>query len=301
MRTQSAGLSALLSAVLALAMVSTMGPAGATTLAFHARPSSGPIPARPATNGGIRESALRMPRLAAVTPRQSCPSSHPQPLTVRAQTTQELAYLDDIDACTNFLGTQTWLNNRSDLVWIPRILPAGGRAWDLNVPATTFMSALGVTDAIIVPGDAVIVGGPPAQVEWRFDLSMSAAWEGRNYLLGWAIDNGLAWGFANRRTTVGATVATCLWLAKNAVYLKRDLVANNQVAPSTLIGNVLSTGVLAGTCGQRLTSLADYYGVQTPKFWRDMTSLELTRLRSADALMARMQRLQRAIALLTLG
>ena len=33
-----------------------------------------------------------------MTHRQACPSSHPQPLTVRAQTTQELAYLDDIDA-----------------------------------------------------------------------------------------------------------------------------------------------------------------------------------------------------------
>ena len=227
-----------------------------------------------------------------------CPLSHRYPLDVRAQTVDELPYVNQIDACTNYYGTQLWLRNRSSLVWRP--YAGGARIDGVSALANLLASSVGYKYAVIVPGAEVTIYAPPSQVEWWFDIGMSAAWEGRDYLAGWAVSTGLAYGFNNRNTRVGSAVATCLFAVNSAVNLRQKLIANSSVAASNVVASVLSTGVGAGTCGQRLSAIANEQQVRLPSFLKDRSIWELSRLRAVDTMMARMQRAQNLAKLLLL-
>lgn len=270
----------------------------AANLVLNARPSLQDESARtlkPVTVATNRRATPRRVRASA------CPPSHPYQLVVSAETIAELPYVDQIDACTNWLGSQTWLRNRSSVVWKP-FVAGGGTTSELSAAAKAVKAAVGYQYAIIVPDAAVTIYAAPRRVTWKFDVGISAAWEAREYLYEWAISNGLASAFAfnYRGTRVGAAVATCLLAVNTAVVFRQSLIADGSARASSIIRGVLSTGVGAATCAQRLRTIAYDYRVHVPNFTNGLTASEFRYLRVADDLMTRMQRAQRWAQLLVL-
>lgn len=226
-------------------------------------------------------------------PRASaCPLTHPWPLTVFAETPNELAYLSQIDACTDTQRSQLWLRNRSDMVWIPSVT-GGGTVYQIAPGASSFSAALQYPYAVLVPGDAVIVDASPELVSWKFNVGMSAAWESRDYLWNWALSTGLQGAFNNRSLRVGSAVATCLLAVRSAVDLNQAKIANGWVGASAYVSSVLSTGVGATKCGQGLRQVAIDYKVRVPNYLLELTASDFTHLKLVDSLMTKMLRAQR--------
>ena len=242
--------------------------------------------------GGSAQSLAPLGGFAVSTKAATCPRTHPVSLTVEAETPDELPYLSQIDACTNFLGTQLWLRNRTDLVWIP-FIQGGGTVSGMSFTADAFTKALGYPYVVMVPDAALVVNARPELVSWKFNLPMSGAWEARDYLYGWAVDAGLGWAFHNPRFRTGAAVVTCLQAVRNLVTFNVDGIANGTVTTSQFVSRALNTGVTTTACGKGLRQVAVDNQVRIPTFLDDLTSFDVTRLKQADALMARLTRYQR--------
>jgi hypothetical protein len=224
----------------------------------------------------------------------ACPSTHPYRLEVRAETLYELPYIDQIAACTNGLQSQTWISNRSNMVWKPYVTSGFLLTSPLSTAANSLKAAVGYQGQIIVPGSAVVIYAAPARVRWYFDVGMSAAWQARTYLYNWAVNNAISSpaAFNFPLTRVGGAVATCLKAVNAVATTRKNLIADQDVAVSTIIRDVLGSGIAVGTCAQKLKAVATYYRVRVPTYL-DLPPKYISYLQSADKLMARMQWAQR--------
>jgi hypothetical protein len=113
-------------------------------------------------------------------PDAGCPTTHRNRLTVEPQTAEELAYLDDISACTDEAGSSTYVRNESDAVWTlaTRI---GGKSVEQLTHTPALESFRGVAQhtyqyPLLSPDSEVIVAASPTEVEWHLSPGLGAVW-----------------------------------------------------------------------------------------------------------------------------
>jgi hypothetical protein len=115
-------------------------------------------------------------------PDSQCPTGWAG-LTVATDNAVEAEYLDDMPACTDATGTVTYIENRSDSVWLLRSVT--GRAGTVRPTESTIreqsftamVAGAYPQRVVFVPGAKVTVSLPPAEVAWDVALPLSFGWQ----------------------------------------------------------------------------------------------------------------------------
>lgn len=152
-------------------------------------------------------------------PSWQCPANYGVGLTITTDSEAEVEYLDDIVACTNEVGSATYLKNNSDAVWSLRNLgsvPATAFSWGETLTASSFRSVFGPEQVLMVPQAVLTANVPPQALRWDIDLPLSVSWEGHGVVVEQIASAGEAavLDALRRRSPAGAAIVTCTLAVK---------------------------------------------------------------------------------------
>jgi hypothetical protein len=192
-------------------------------------------------------------------PDELCPSNFTSGLTLSTAnaTPDEVQLLDEVVACTNATGTQTYLKNTGDAVW-NLVFPSGTTTdsfrWFEAAPAQRFREIFGSDWILLSPDSEITSNVPPASVAWEINVEFSVAWEGYGLLLEEVRSIGEA-AFVralSRGTREGSAVGWCTIALLNHTQGVGDLT-NADLSEVLLDG--LGTGVTDARCLQSARSV----------------------------------------------
>lgn len=174
-------------------------------------------------------------------------------LTVTTDSDAEVGYLDDMPACTNASGDTTYLENRSDAVWLLRSASTNSGSTapiDLTLGEQSFVDAVAGTypgEAIFVPGAKLTVDLAPEEVEWVIDLPLSFGWQAHDAVLEKIEGAGEAAAIAalKRQSPAGGALAVCTLAATN--YAK-TVAGLDEADTSEVLLDGLGVGVAGSKC-----------------------------------------------------
>jgi hypothetical protein len=112
-------------------------------------------------------------------PQDGCTIDYPLRLSVYSDDPDEMAYLDQIAACSDDPEQSTLLVNNSAAAWtISTTYGAPVTQLDHDLKVTLFRSEIAeiYQGAVLAPGESVIVRAPPIEVEWHIQPGFSAVW-----------------------------------------------------------------------------------------------------------------------------
>lgn len=227
-------------------------------------------------------------------PDTDCPSGW-FGLLVTTDSDAEVDYLSEIPACTNADGSGTYLENRSQAVWVLR--STSSSPWSAT-PSTdspkeqSFVRIVGGTYPgvrLLVPGAGLTADLRPDQVEWVIDLPLTFAWQAHDLTVDKIQSNGqwVAIDALRGQTPAGAALAACTLAVKNYADLVNDLETAD---PEEVLVDGMSVGADGSRClaeaaevetvdeaGRRLTLADDIrrLGAQTEVLERAAVQLDI--------------------------
>jgi len=177
-----------------------------------------------------------------------CPDGYTTPLEPETDVAEEQEYLDDISACTDDTGSWTWIENRSDAVWL---LEADGSAPVDQLTETPRLLSFRATVAavyqyaVLAPESAVQVQHSPNGLAWRLSPSWSTAWLMHEQLADKIREAGeeLTADAVRQRSARWAAVAECSLAAWDVAGDAGDGLSGDEPAETVLFG----MGVVSGT------------------------------------------------------
>lgn len=185
-----------------------------------------------------------------------CPQNYGEGLQVWTDQQVEVEYLEDVVACTDVDHRFTYLENKGDVVWKPRVT-----GWSATV--TYYKDTLTarayrdvVSDhyayALLTPGQNLVVSASPETVGWDLDLPLSLSYQVHATLVSelQRYGEGALVAGLNKRTPRGAAVAGCVISGYNIAKDAPDL-AEKPPAEWVMLGISGAAGVSTCTSSWR--------------------------------------------------
>lgn len=182
-------------------------------------------------------------------------------LLVTTEIEAEVDYLDDMPACSNAAGDATYLENRSDAVWLLRSTSTkSGRTTpvEFTLREQSFIDSVRRAypgQVILVPGARLIIDLSPMDVEWVVDLPLSFAWQAHDVLVDKIRSAGeeAALAALKRQTRAGGALAACT----SAVAEHATTVGGLETADaSEVLLDGLGVGLAYTRCSSETASVA---------------------------------------------
>ncbi|MDE8670571.1 hypothetical protein PY310_18485 [Pseudarthrobacter sp. H3Y2-7] len=206
----------------------------------------------PGSSGGSGGSGATVP--PAVVPDIGCTPNWPRRDSPRAQTSEELKYVDLIVACVNDSTGSVSLTNKSDMVWAfysDSAVNVSQEAAELKVKEFHALASAGMyAYTFMAPSETISVDSPPASFEWVIHPDLSLAWMTNDFVLkqvGKKTPSAL-----RSALTSGSAVRQAVWDCTKAVYdlaLQVPRVLSPQYDPAELIKQGLGIATSSGKCG----------------------------------------------------
>lgn len=165
----------------------------------------------------------------------------------------EVKYLDAMPACTDSSRTRSYLENKTDAVWVLSSTSVAG-TWRSDRPSLERASFSGLAQArrpgtvVLAPGEAGTVDLPADGIRWDLDLPLSFGWEAHSIVAEKIASKGEAAVIAafERRSPAGAAIASCTLAATEmaSTYEELDEADATEVLVTSL-GSAAAGGVCA--------------------------------------------------------
>ncbi len=163
-------------------------------------------------------------------------------LEVTTDSAAKVADLDDIVACTDAEGRQTYLENRSRAVWLlsaATVTPSVALRVRAGPGETSFLGIVRGSrgQEAMAPGSAMTVNVAPHEVAWSPDLPLTVGWEGHTLMVRklQELGDAVATAALTRQSPAGATLVACT-LGITAEAASAGDVAGSDAAKPVLAG-----------------------------------------------------------------
>ena len=184
-----------------------------------------------------------------------CTAAQPYALQLVAETADEVQYLDDMVACTNYYETQVWLANNSDAVWNVYVR---NKYVPLSYPQYTLARAFQgyAQSGGLLPNSSVVLSARPSEVRWLADYGVSAAHAAFRLVVGEITSRikGAAFSVLTSRTKAGAAVLACTRAVRDWAKVVRESDRGKPTVVTNVLGGVANSGSCVVAASQVILS-----------------------------------------------